>query len=411
MTTDLPPGWTWRTLGEIADWSSGGTPRRTQQSYYGGDTPWAVIGDLNDKTVTECKGSITHEGLSNSNCKIVDPGTILVAMYGSIGKLGIAGMPMATNQAIASAVPHIDRLYLFYFLLSQRNQFAGAGKGATQRNISQTILKAWPIPVAPPKIQERIVTAIEEHLSRLDAVENGLASAQQRVDALQGAVVGEVCGGSWDAFPLVEIVTSLRNGIFVSRPATEPPGRPIYRISAVRPLRLRINDVRYASPEPQGVEDYAVESGDLLFTRYSGNPNYVGAAAVVPEMGSGVLHPDKLIRVVADKTKVLPEWIAAYVSVGEGRRQVEQRLKTTAGQVGISGSQLKGVPIAVPPIEFQRSAVARITAVMDDRDRIQEQLTILRAKSSALKRSILAEAFAGCLIRQNSEKESKSVLL
>ena len=401
MTTDLPPGWTWTTLGEVADWSSGGTPRRTQQSYYGGDIPWAVIGDLNDKTVTECKDSITRDGLSNSNCRIIDSGTILVAMYGSIGKLGIAGMPMTTNQAIASAVPHIDRLYLFYFLLAQRSHLAGAGKGATQRNISQTILKAWPIPVAPPKEQQRIVAAIEETFSHLEAGQNGLASAQQKVDALQRAIVADACRGSWDTVPLVEIVSSLRNGVFVSRPASEPPGRPIYRISAVRPLRLRVNDVRYASPEPEGAEDFAVDSGDLLFTRYSGNPSYVGAAAVVPEMGSGVLHPDKLIRVVADKTKVLPEWIAAYVSVGEGRRQVEQRLKTTAGQVGISGRQLKSVPIAVPPLDYQRSAVARITTVMADQDRIEQQLTTLRAKSSALKRSILACAFAGQLLPQD----------
>ena len=86
-------------------------------------------------------------------------------MYGSIGKLGIAGMPMTTNQAIASAVPRIDSRYLFYFLLAQRSQLTEAGKGATQRNISQTILKAWPIPVAPPKEQVRIVAAIEEHFS------------------------------------------------------------------------------------------------------------------------------------------------------------------------------------------------------------------------------------------------------
>ena len=398
MRAELPPGWTWTALGEIANWRSGGTPRRTEESYYGGDIPWAVIGDLNDETVTQCKGSITHEGLNNSNCKIVDPGTILVAMYGSIGKLGIAGMPMATNQAIASAVPRINRRYLFYFLLAQRSQLAEAGKGATQRNISQTILKAWPIPVAPLQEQERIVTTIDEHFSRLDAAEDALESAQQKTDALSRVVVGESCRGPWDTVPLVEIVTSLRNGVFVSRPAQEPPGRPIYRISAVRPLRLRVNDVRYANPEPEGADGYAVDSGDLLFTRYSGNPSYVGAAAVVPEAGRGVLHPDKLIRVVADTARVLPEWIAAYVSVGEGRRQVDQRLKTTAGQVGISGRQLKTVPIAVPPLDYQRSAVARIGTVLADQDRIEKQLAKLRAKSSALRQSILASAFDGSLV-------------
>ena len=154
-----------------------------------------------------------------------------------------------------------------------------------------------------------------------------------------------------------------------------------------------------------------MDSGDLLFTRYSGNPSYVGAAAIVPEVGSGVLHPDKLIRVVADKTKVLPEWIAAYVSVGEGRRQVEQRLKTTAGVKSVFLEANSRASYRRSPLDYQRSAVARIKTVMADQDRIEQQLTTLRGKSSALKRSILVEAFAGCLIPQDSEDESKSVLL
>lgn len=148
-----------------------------------------------------------------------------------------------------------------------------------------------------------------------------------------------------------------------------------------------------------------MNSGDVLFTRYSGNPSYVGAAAVVPDAGSGVLHPDKLIRVVVDRAQILPEWLAAYVSVGEGRRQVEMRHKTTAGQVGISGSQLKSVPVAIPPLDYQCSAVARIVGVMADQQRIEQQLTTLRAKSSALRRSILACAFAGQLLPQDLDDE------
>lgn len=63
----------------------------------------------------------------------------------------------------------------------------------------------------------------------------------------------------------------------MSRPAAEPPGTPIFRISAVRPLALDVNDVRFADIEPAKANGYFVED-DLLFTRYSGNPDYVGAS-------------------------------------------------------------------------------------------------------------------------------------
>lgn len=411
MTEGLPPGWALSTLANIASWGSGGTPKRSEPRYYGGDIPWAVIGDLNDGKVTSCSDSITREGLDNSSCKLIEPGTVLIAMYGSIGKLGITGMRMATNQAIAFASPDIDRDYLFYFLLSQRHALSRAGKGATQRNISQTVLKPWPIPIAPLAEQERIVAAIEEHFTRLDAAETALCAARRRLDALLQSALKILCDGSWAQLPLGQISQSLKNGVFVSRPSATPPGYPIYRISAVRPLVLRIDDVRYADPVPNGASSYAVEAGDILFTRYSGNPDYVGAAAVVPHEGAGVLHPDKLIRVVADRDVALPEWIAAYVTAGTGRREVEKRLKTTAGQVGISGSQLGSVPIAVPPMSYQQQATDRIGHVLAEQRRIRQILSSTETTVGALRRSILSVAFSGRLMPQDPIDEPAPVLL
>ncbi len=142
---ELPEGWDGSALGTVAKWGSGGTPRAGTSSYYGGKIPWAIISDLNEGTVTETAQSITELGLAESSAKLIQPGSVLVAMYGSIGKTGIAGQPMATNQAIAFAVPHssmMSREYLHLYLKSQRESFLAAGKGGTQANISQTILKA-----------------------------------------------------------------------------------------------------------------------------------------------------------------------------------------------------------------------------------------------------------------------------
>ena len=113
---DAGPSATWRhlTLKDVAKWSSGGTPKAGTKEYYGGDIPWAVIGDLNDGHVSTTASTITEAGLANSSAKVVAPGTLLVGMYGSIGKMSIADVPMATNQAIACAVPasDIDLSYL-----------------------------------------------------------------------------------------------------------------------------------------------------------------------------------------------------------------------------------------------------------------------------------------------------------
>ncbi len=406
MTDDLSPGWVRATIGDIADVQLG---RQRSPQHHSGRHMRPYLRAAN----------VTWNGISLDDVKEMnfddsdfetyrlEPGDLLLnEASGSPNEVGKPAIWQGEiedccfqNTLLRLRARGIDRDYLYWycFYSALTGRFGAAGRGVNIRHLGKRGLTRFPIAVPPRTEQSRIVTAIEEHFSCLDAVEAALLAAQQKADVLLRAMVGEVCRGAWETVPLTEVITSLRNGVFVSRPAPEPPGRPIYRISAVRPLRLRLDDVRYARPEPKGADDYAVNSGDVLFTRYSGNPSYVGAAAVVPDAGSGVLHPDKLIRVVVDRAQVLPEWLAAYVSVGEGRRQIEMRLKTTAGQVGISGSRLKSVPVAMPPFDYQRSAVARIVGVMADQEGIEKQLTTLRGKSSALRRSILASAFAGLL--------------
>ena len=406
MIDDLPPGWAWARVDELCEVTLGQSPPGSSYNDLGQGSPF-----LQGKAEFGAKYPSIRKWTTQPK-KHVAAGSVLVSVRAPVGPTNLAPVDCSIGRGLAALEPRgsIAPEFVLWAMRASENRLVEQASGSTFDAITGAQLRKHWIPVPPLPERVRIVAAIEEHLSRLEAAENALASAQRKVAAVLRAVVDEACCGSWDAVPLVEVITSLRNGVFVSRPAPGPPGRPIYRISAVRPLRLRSNDVRYAHPEPPRADDYAVASGDLLFTRYSGNPSYVGAAAVVNEAGHGVLHPDKLIRVVADKTRVLPEWIAAYVSVGEGRRQVEQRLKTTAGQIGISGRQLKSVPIAVPPLDYQRWAAVSIGAAMAYQDRIEQELAKLRAKMSALRCSILASAFAGQLIRQDPDGESVFVL-
>ena len=115
MSKDLPPGWRLTTLDDVAEWGSGGTPKRTEPTFYGGQIPWAIIGDLTEGPVTDTSTCITEAGLENSSAKWVEPGSVLLAMYGSIGKLGLAAIPLTTNQAIAFAQPKdgLSAKYLF----------------------------------------------------------------------------------------------------------------------------------------------------------------------------------------------------------------------------------------------------------------------------------------------------------
>ncbi len=90
---EYPSNWILRKMPDVVRWESGGTPKATQREYYdGGTIPWLIIGDLNDGVIMDSATKITECGLKNSSAKMIPAGTLLVAMYGSIGKLGITGI-------------------------------------------------------------------------------------------------------------------------------------------------------------------------------------------------------------------------------------------------------------------------------------------------------------------------------
>ena len=414
MTRNLPPGWEWATLGKVCRKPQYGW---TTKSEAGEGLPYLRTTDISSGSISWREVPVCVEEPENSDKYLLRDGDVVVSRAGSIGKSLLVKHPppsvFASYLIRIRPIREMVNSYVAYFLQSPSywEAISKAQSGIAIPNVNAKKLAAIQIPVSPVSEQRRIVAAIEEHFSRLDAVHIAVEAAQQKLEALLLSVLRETCAGSWPETALFELIVSLKNGVFVSRPSVDPPGMPIYRISAVRPLTLRVSDIRYAHPVPDNADSYAAAAGDVLFTRYSGNPQYVGAAAVVPPEGAEVLHPDKLIRVIADRERVLPEWIAAYVTAGKGRSEIEKRLKTTAGQVGISGSQLKTVPIAVPPLSYQEQAAAKIGLMLSEQERIRQQLAELAKKGQALRRSILADAFSGRLVPQDPDDEPASALL
>ena len=173
----LPSGWRLANLGMIGAWQSGGTPSRSNKSYYGGSIPWLKTGDLNDGLILDVPERITEEAVANSSAKINPTGSVLIAMYGAtIGKLGILTFPATTNQACCACIEFcgITQLFLFYFLLSQRKTFVSKGGGGAQSNISKEIIVNHNISLPPLAEQQRIVQKIEDLFSILDNIQNTL---------------------------------------------------------------------------------------------------------------------------------------------------------------------------------------------------------------------------------------------
>ena len=192
MPFEVPDNWAWTTLGNIGTWQAGGTPSRSNKSYYGGNIPWLKTGDLNDGLITNIPEKITEDAVANSSAKINPTGSVLIAMYGAtIGKLGILTFPATTNQACCACIEYfaITQKYLFYFLLSHRDMFIAKGGGGAQPNISKEIIVNTAIPLPPLAEQERIVTEIERWFTLIDQLEQGKSDLQTVIKQAKSRVL------------------------------------------------------------------------------------------------------------------------------------------------------------------------------------------------------------------------------
>lgn len=163
----LPPGWCYLSLGECANWLSGGTPSKSRIDYWDGELPWISAKSLRDFYIRDSEDRVTQLGAENGT-KVVPAGTTLFLVRGMSLKtefrIGIATVPVAFNQDVKALVPQDDihPWFLAYAVRAQSSRILqmvevaghGTGKLVTDR------LSALAIPIPPSSEQETIAAVL-----------------------------------------------------------------------------------------------------------------------------------------------------------------------------------------------------------------------------------------------------------
>ncbi len=281
--------------------------------------------------------------------------------------------------------------YLYYWMKSAPIENRGYGR-------HYQYLRKLNVPVPPVAMQQAIVDEIETQFSRLDEAVANLQRVKAnlkryKASVLKAAVEGRLVKteGGWRQVKLGEIALSVRNG-YSHKPDAES-GTRIFRISAVRPMELAVDDVRYLSGSSADYEMFLAVAGDVLFTRYNGSRDYVGVCAVVPTGLPSTVYPDKLIRVRVPHDQLLPAFLAIAASTGEGRDFIESMIRTTAGQSGVSGTDIKAIPLSIPPMADQIRIVDEVDRHLSIIREIDAEVDNSLWRSEALRQSVLSKVF------------------
>jgi len=173
---------------------SGGTPLTSKKDYYNGNIPFVKIEDITNagKYLTETQSKISQKGLDNSTAWVVPKGSLLLAIYGSMGEITITQIDVATNQAILGIILDkniADTEYIYYFFKNVK--LARYAKRSTQANLTAEIIRSIELHLPPLEEQKRIA----EILSTLDQKLSLQSAQKQKLERIKQGLMNDLLTG------------------------------------------------------------------------------------------------------------------------------------------------------------------------------------------------------------------------
>lgn len=290
----------------------------------------------------------------------------------------------------------------------QLRQVASSTSGL--HTLSTAKLKRVEIPLPPLAEQRRIVEALEDHLSRLDAASAYLVHARRATSSLEHALRNDILRpwlsvtkklGALLASPLI-------NGRSVP---TNDDGFPVLRLTAIKRGALDLSARKGGDWSREDAAPFQVKQGDFMVSRGNGSLRLVGRGALAVKVPDSVAFPDTMIRVRLDQGVIDTQFLAFIWDSSHVRQQIESAARTTAGIHKINQAILEGIDIPVPPRHEQERIVESAKEQLAGVDRLVSDIELADRHAGRLRRALLAEAFLGKLVPQDPAEEPASEML
>jgi type I restriction enzyme, S subunit len=304
--------WRATTLGEVSTWASGGTPKKDEPTYWGGDIPWISANSMHATRFFESDLTLTEAGLKNGS-RLASKDTVLLLVRGSAlhsrMPVGIALRNLAFNQDVKAITAKTDQIrpwYLLYWLMGNEKfildsvvEFTGIGAGKLDTKRMQGLDLMLPPLAVQDEILESVksiddrITLLRETNTTLEAIAQALfkswfvdfdpvhakmqgrapegmdeATAALFPDSFEESELGPVPKG-WSLCPVYDLATFINGAAYKAfEPNAERRGLPIIKIAELK-SGVSATTAFSAVDMP---EKYLIESGDILFS-WSGNPD------------------------------------------------------------------------------------------------------------------------------------------
>jgi len=330
---------------------SGGTPSSIVPEYWGGGIRWVTLVDLpQGESFTEIKNTqrtISETGMKNSSAVLLPKRTVLVSSRATIGRIGIALEPMATNQGFKNIVigdfDQVNERYVAYAVARLVPVMDQMASGGTFKEISKTSFSHLEIPLPPLEIQRQMVVELEGYRKVIEGARQVLANYKPTIKI----------DPTWPIKPLADIA-SLEYGLTASA-KDEGHARFIRITDITQDGRLSELAVKFVDLDDEA-KPYLLMRNDVLVAR-------TGATygkTLLFDSNETAVFASYLIRIRLT-TDVLPGYYWAFAQTDTYWEQAKS-LVTGGGQPQFNGNALKNISVPLPPLEIQRRIVAELEA-------------------------------------------------
>lgn len=386
--------WPTVALAEVCDVRIGRTPRRDNAAFWtDGTHPWITVAELNGQPLLGSKETISDEALL---C-MPDPvptGTVLFSFKLSIGKLAIAGTPLWTNEAIA-ALPitnpqKLDRDFLLWALKAAASA-GDANHAVFGKVLNKSKVASLRIPL-PPLVEQRRIVKILNHANRIRRLRReAIAKARELIPTLFIQMFGDPVTNPKESVvhPLVElaqVVSGVAKGRRFNGKATVSV--PYIRVANVQAGRLDLSEIKNIEALPKEVEALRLLPNDVLLTE-GGDHDKLGRGAMWESGPTDCIHQNHVFRVRCREHELNPNFYLAYLQTDTARSYFLRCAKRTTNLASINMTQLRALPVPVPPIALQRDFAERARDIQRLVSRHEQQAV----EADALQASLLSQCF------------------
>jgi type I restriction enzyme S subunit len=319
--------------------------------------------------------------------------------------------------------PEFEARYLQFFLNSTPFvSFASHLNTGDRPRIDFEQIGDFPVPLAPLAEQRRIVAAIEEHLSRLDASVAGLERVEAlilpyRTAVLKAAYDGELATSSGSRHqramqPLGELLDGIQAGKSFKCEERPPADGEVgvVKVSAVTWGEFDEVESKTVGDPIQVDPRYFINQRDLLFSR-ANTVQLVGACVLVKSQPRALMLSDKILRLVP-KPGVSPQWLLICLRSPQGRAAIEQLCTGNQDSMrNIGQDRIRRIPISVGLPSATQELIQEVERRFSVVDAAERSVKDGLAHAARLRQAILKRAFEGRLVPQDPHDEPASVLL